>query len=132
MTPLSGARKFTPFLFCQVNNAIGFPCPCVTVHGLFVVLVVLVVVARCWGWIFSNSISKSSGSTGSVYEFIYQIIGAAQESTVTCHHVLLSSSLVVRISTYYPVLLHTTRHYKVLGSATIRKVPQNSKSYTKF
>ena len=32
MTPLSGARKFTPSVFCQVNNAFGFPCPCVTVH----------------------------------------------------------------------------------------------------
>ena len=31
--PLSGARKFAHFVFCrQVNNAIAFPGPCVTVH----------------------------------------------------------------------------------------------------
>ena len=33
MTPLSGVRRFAHFVFFrQVNNAIGFPCPCVTVH----------------------------------------------------------------------------------------------------
>ena len=30
--PLGGARKFSPFVFCQVSNAIDFPCLCVTVH----------------------------------------------------------------------------------------------------
>ena len=29
-------------------------------------LVVLVVLASCWGWAFSNSISKSSSSTGNI------------------------------------------------------------------
>ena len=30
---LRDARKFVHFVFCrQDNNAIGFPCPCVTVH----------------------------------------------------------------------------------------------------
>ena len=32
VTPPSGARRFTLFVFFQVNNAIGFRCPCVTVH----------------------------------------------------------------------------------------------------
>ena len=27
-----GTRKVTPFVFHQVNNVIGFPRPCVTVH----------------------------------------------------------------------------------------------------
>lgn len=29
---LRGARRFTRFVFCQVDNAFGFPRACVTVH----------------------------------------------------------------------------------------------------
>lgn len=31
VTPLSGARKFTPLVFCQFYHAVDFPCPCVMV-----------------------------------------------------------------------------------------------------